>query len=85
MRVIDNIHKQLIKKVPYGDAIRRQKVDKNDLNADDLYMVVDFFVGDGNVRIVNLASGVVVKVPEDEEVLLVERAYVEVESHNGYI
>ena len=85
MRVVDNIQRRAVKKVAFGDAVRRQNTGKNDLNADDLYIVVDFFVNDNNIRIVNLASGAVVKIPEDEEVLLVEHAYVEVESRNGYI
>jgi len=83
MRVVNNIRRQTLKKVHYGDAVRRQRTGCND--ADDLYMVVDFFVGDNNVRLVNLATGAIVKVPEDEEVLLVEHAYVEVENPNGYI
>lgn len=83
MRVVNNIHRKTLKKVPYGDAVRRQRTGSND--ADDLYMVVDFFVGDGNVRLANLKTGVIVKVPENEEVLLVEHAYVEVEDRNGFI
>ena len=77
MQVVNNIHRQTVKKVPHGDAVRRQKTDCND--ADDLYIVIDMFVGDGNVRIVNLATGVIVKIPENEQVLLVEHAYVGVE------
>ena len=78
MRVINNTTLATAKSTNYGTAVRRKGDDVG------LFMVIDMFVGDGHVRLVNLASGKVLKVPEDEEVILVENAYVEVES-SGFI
>jgi hypothetical protein len=73
MRVVNNIHRKRVKAVPYGDTVRRE-------NSSALFMVVDFFVGDGNVRIVDLANGRITKIPEDEQVVLVEHTYVDYDS-----
>ena len=77
MRVAKGIHRTAAKKAHYGAAVRYG-------NGDELYIVIDMFVGDGYVRIVNLASGKVLKVPENDDVILIENAYVEIEDGQIY-
>lgn len=72
MRVVNNTLKRRVNAVPYGDTVRRE-------GDDALYIVVDFFVGDGSVRLVDLETGKVLKIPNAEEVVIVENTYIEFE------
>jgi hypothetical protein len=79
MKVLSNTHTRLAKKTNYGTAVRREG------NATSLFIVLDMFTGDKNVRLVNLETGCLVKVPDDEELIIMENAYVEIENPQGYI
>lgn len=80
MRVINNTTFCTAKKTHYGTAVRREGDNVS------LFMVIDMFVGDGHVRLVNLASGKVLKIPEEEQLIIIGAAYVEIESgSDGFI
>lgn len=79
MRVVNNTTTSIAKRAHYGSAVRRPGDNTS------LFIVVDMFTGDKNVRLVNLATGCIVKVPDEEELTLVENAFVEVEHGHGFI
>lgn len=74
MRVVNNILTKTAKSTNYGTAVRRVGETAN------LYIVVDFFTGDSNVRLVNLATGKIIKVPDDEILTIVDNAYIDIDN-----
>ena len=75
MRVVNNILTKTAKSTDYGTAVRRVGE-----TAASLYMVVDIFTGDSNVRLANLATGAIIKVPDDETLIIVDNAYIDIDN-----